>query len=40
MFFFLGGVQILAAWQENKEGAKGLERVFLGEKKWAKLVTL
>ncbi len=32
--FFWGG--IFATWQENKEGAKGLERVFFGGKKWAK----
>jgi len=33
VFFFLfvfGGAGIFATWQENKEGAKGLERVFLG----------
>ncbi len=45
MFFFFfvrfSWGQILATWQENKEGAKGLERVFWGGgEKLAKLVTL
>jgi len=33
-FFFVrfSWGQILATWQENKEGAKGLERVFWGGK--------
>jgi len=37
VFFFLfvfGGAGIFATWQENKEGAKGLERVFFGGGKY------